>query len=89
VQHDGNVIARLIAARSAGRLDAVIRAVAAPGRVFRMASPNFARGDRGNRSSERAMWARIFSPGRQAQAETFRRRIYFGKTYFVQRRLYS
>jgi len=75
VQHDGNVIARLIAARSAGRFRAMNRVVAVPCRFFRMSAPNFARLDRGNRSSEWAVTAGFFLPDEKPQVEALRRRI--------------
>jgi hypothetical protein len=83
VQHDGNVIARLIAAAFADLLRAAFRPVAAPCRVFGMASTSLARLDRGKRCGDRTARARIFfPPARETQAKAFPSAHYFGKTYF-------
>ena len=76
MQHDGNVIALLIAALSAGRLGAVIRAAAGS-----QLGPGMAR-RQGSRAAiaeivpaNGPLGAPIFSPGREAEVEAFRRRI--------------
>ena len=89
MQHDGNVIARLIAALSARLLRATFPPVAAPCRIFRMASPNFARLDRGNRSSEWVVKAQIFFRRRERPKRGHPSAHYFDKTYIVRRKLYS
>jgi hypothetical protein len=80
VQHDGNVIARLIAATFAGLLRAAFRPAC---RVFGMASTSLARPDRGKRCGDRTARAQIFfPPARETQAKAFPSAHYFGKTYF-------